>query len=116
MLGIHKEPVVTTVQSLLAAGEQTDTFNGTSLDLGEAKNREEIVLLNVNTLTDIAEGQIIVQQSFDDTNWSFLDQIKLKAGVAQIRINRRERYLRVRGLIEASDVAPSVTLSATLLQ
>lgn len=119
MLGVKREPVVNAQLSLLDPQAIAATTNGTSLDLGVSKSKEEIVVVNVGTLTDIVVGFITIQESIDNSNWQYLEQIPLMAGVYQKRVARTLRYLRVRVVVEPSEeegAAPDVTLSATLIQ
>lgn len=119
MLGVKREPLVNTQFSLLDPQAIAATTNGTGLDLGVTKQKEEIVVANIGTLTDILAGFITIQESFDNSNWTFLEQIPLAAGIYQKRIARQQRYLRVRVVVEPvtdGTPAPDVTLSVTLLQ
>lgn len=119
MLGVKREPVVNCQLQLLVAQAIAATTNGTGLDLGASKQKEEVVIANVGVLTDILAGFITIQESFDNTNWTFVEQIPLAVGVFQKRIQRNQRYLRVRVVVEpavAGTPAPDVSLSVTLIQ
>lgn len=117
MLGVKREPLVNTQLQLLVSQTIAATTNGTGLDLGESKQKEEVVIANVGVLTDIDAGFITIQESFDNSTWTFVEQLPLKAGVYQKRIQRNQRYLRVRVVVEETALgSPDVSLSVTLLQ
>lgn len=128
MLGQQTEPIVNNIRRLFDIQVVTDESEGVidltpePTDLGAAKERDEIIVLDVGNMTNVDAGFIEIHEKLDDLT-NLLCVFKLSESKTQMqRIHRKWPFIQVIGKIEfeqpdeENPVETSIPLSIMVLQ
>lgn len=103
MLGQKKEPSINSVVNLLALQSLTPTIEGgaatqttTAVDMGVAKQRDEIFVVDVGTLTNVDKGFARLLESVDNGVFKEVCVLPIAAGFKTAVFQRTSRYLKVK--------------------
>lgn len=100
MLGQQKEPLVNAIVDVFALAStavevtDVDTANGTAVDMGVPKGRQEIVIVDILGVENLDDGFVTIQESVDQGVWSNVCIFQMSDGMQMKQIERKARYLR----------------------